>query len=508
MIRAALLAAAALVPAALPTAPVHAQTPQAGADRLAAFLDRFPELGPGYAVVAVTADEVLLTDIRGESRAATGAPLTADTPIYIASQTKAFMGLLAARLDAEGVLRLDSTLADHWPDLDLPGDLDPADWTLRDLLSHQVPIEAGLITMLEAYVTRIDPADYPALISAVAEAREPGFQYDNLGYNIYGAILETATGRTWQDWLDETVFDPLGLTHTSARTSAFALEDQAWSHIWTGGENGWFEVRPKTDAQMQSAGGITMSPADMGRWLQAQLRGAGPDGSGLTPPMFQTAQAQAAEVDPEARNAIELPCGGYGLGWNICDFEGHTLYVHGGGYTGARTMMAFSPDLGVGVASFSNSDNMTGWLTSRTVIQFLQYVVDHEDADRWADIRADQYPQRVERLLDYRRSAIEEARAQDVFAGWTWSPSPDQLDAYTGTYDAPALYVPVTVSEGARGGLRAAWGDYVLHLDPAAPDVFGAVQTPMDAPDPLIFERGEDGAVTALIYDGQRLMRE
>jgi hypothetical protein len=64
----------------------------------------------------------------------------------------------------------------------------------------------------------------------------------------------------------------------------------------------------------------------------------------------------------------------------VCDFEGHTLYAHGGGYTGARTMMAFSPDLGVGIGVFSNSDNMTGWLTSRTMIQFLQFVIDHEDA--------------------------------------------------------------------------------------------------------------------------------
>lgn len=483
----------------LMASPAAAQTPQAAAERMQAFLDRFPEAGPGYAVVAVSAEETLLMDVRGEARAATGAPLTADTPIYIASQTKAFMGLLAARLDAEGVLSLDSTLADHWPDLALPGDLDASDWTLRDLLSHQLPIDVETITTLEAYVTRVDPADYPGLIAARGEMRDPGFDYSNLGYNIYGAILETVTGRTWQDWLDAAVLDPLGLDRTGARTSDFDLDDQAWGHIWTGQETGWFEVRPKTDAQMQSAGGMTMAPADMAVWLQTQLRGAGPDGSGLTQAVFDEAHAPAADVDPEARNAYELPCDGYALGWNVCDFEGHALYIHGGGYTGARTMMAFSPDLGVGVASFSNSDKMTGWLTSRTVIQFLQFVIDHEDADRWADTRAEQYPGRVADLHDWLIERREEARGEAVYQGWDWSPAPAALAAYVGTYVSEDLYAPVTVRQGEDGALTASWGDYALRLEPAAPDVFGGTQHPMDTPELIRFDRDADGAVEGLI---------
>jgi len=493
---AALLAAA---PAAL------AQTPQAGAERLDAFLDRFPDLGPGYAVVAVTADEVLLMYADGVRRASTGAPMTPDTPVYVASQTKAYMGLLAARLDAEGVLSLDSTLADHWPDLELPDGLDPADYTMRDLISHQVPIEAGLITLLEAYVTRVDPADYPALIAANAEAREPGYRYSNIGYNVYGAILETVTGRTWQDWLDEGVFDPLGLEHTSARTSDFAPDSLAWSHVWTG-EDGWEDVAPKTDAQMQSAGGMMVSPHDMGVWLQTQLRGEGPDGSGLTREIVQAAQTVAAVTDPEENQALELPCSGYALGWNVCDFNGHVLYVHGGGYTGARTQMAFSPDLGVGIGVFSNSDNMTGWLTSRTAVQFLQYVTDHDEADRWSDIRAEQYPIRIERLLEHRRGQLEEARAQDVFGDWSWTPDAAALSEFAGVYASPDMYAPLTVTLDGDA-LSASWGDYPLALKPAAPDVFGGYNHALSPPETVVFERGGDGAVTALVLDGDRFAK-
>jgi len=483
-----------------------AQSPEVAADRMEVFLSGFPDLGPGYAVVAVTADDVVLNRVWGERHSASAEPLNADTPIYIASQTKAFMGLLAARLDAEGVLSLDSTLAEHWGGVTFPERVDPHAWTLRDLLSHQVPLESELITFLEAYVTDVDPADYPTLIGAASSAREPGFRYANIGYNLYGAILHSATGRPWQDWLADSVFAPLQLTRTSARTSDFPLSAQSWNHIWTGRETGWFDIRPKTDRQMQSAGGVVMSPNDMVTWLQMNLRGEGPDGSGLTKQTVSAYLDSAVERSHDERNAYELPCYGYALGWNICDFQGHEVYIHGGGYTGARTMMAFSPDLDVGIGVFSNSDNMTGWLTSRTVVQFLQFVVDDPEANQWMKIRHEQYPQRIERLLDHRRAEIAEARQNPVFEGWNWAPDRAALGAYSGVYSNPAMNVRVLV-ELQEGELAAAFGDYRLTARPAAPDMFGAQVHPMQAPETLVFERNAEGDVVALAYRGFRFER-
>ncbi|WP_138513810.1 serine hydrolase domain-containing protein [Maricaulis alexandrii] len=485
----------------------HAETPQGAVQSLDAWLDRFEGIDPGYGVVVVTADEVLLNRTDGIRHTATGAPFTPDTPIYIASQTKAFMGLLAARLDAQGILSLDSTIADHWPGLELPGGLDAADWTLRDLITHQVPISVDVLTFLEAYAMRVEPDLYPVLISNFGSAREPGFDYDNLGYNIYGAILESATGRAWQDWLAEDIFQPLGLDHTSARTSDFSLDTLSWNHIWTGGETGWADVPPKTDGMMQSAGGMVTSTTDMAHWLQLQLRGEGPAGSGLTADMVTTAQTSFVDTHQEdGRNAIELPCSGYALGWNVCDFEGHALYVHGGGYTGARTMMAFSPDLGVGIASFSNSDNMTGWLTSRTVIMYLQFLIEHEDAERWADIRVEQYPPRIDWLLNRRREALDEFRAEARWDGWAWTPPADALAAYEGVYSAGLDGVAFRVGLEDRA-LVAHLGDYRLTLEPGRPDLFAGWNNPGSVPDPIEFERDASGQVQALTYEGIRFAR-
>ena len=53
-----------------------AETPQGAADQLRDFLNRFENLGPGYATVVVTADDILLNHVSGERRASTGAPIT------------------------------------------------------------------------------------------------------------------------------------------------------------------------------------------------------------------------------------------------------------------------------------------------------------------------------------------------------------------------------------------------------------------------------------------------
>ena len=73
MVKSALLAAAATIGL---SASALAETPQGAADQLRDFLNRFENLGPGYATVVVTADDVLLNHVSGERRASTGAPLT------------------------------------------------------------------------------------------------------------------------------------------------------------------------------------------------------------------------------------------------------------------------------------------------------------------------------------------------------------------------------------------------------------------------------------------------
>src|SRR5262245_59843649 len=121
-----------------------ASAPQQQLDPITAPVGAFVEqvraednLPPGFAVIVTRGDQVVFEREYGVRDVTTGAPMTLDTPIVSDSISKSLVALMAARLDAEGVLSLDATLADVWPNLTLPAPLESSTVTVRRLLSRQ-----------------------------------------------------------------------------------------------------------------------------------------------------------------------------------------------------------------------------------------------------------------------------------------------------------------------------------------------------------------------------------
>lgn len=484
-------------------------------------LEAFP---PGAAVVMTTGDGRRYIRVHGELKSGAGFAATPDSAFYIASMTKAYMGLLAARLDAEGVLKLESTLADYWPDLRLPAEGRQADQvTLHDLLHHKLPFEADEIAYLEAYVRDVAPQEYPVLIEKYAQTKEDAYDYANVGYNIYAAILQQETGKNWRDWLREKVFSPLGLNATSGRTSDYRESEIAWSHMrasdfqdaWPR-HNGLYLVPPKTDGMMQSAGGLMTSASDMALWMQAHLRGAGPARSGLTPELFARVRQRGASYEGDGHG---FSCDGYAFGWNLCellidaeeDFTGEDKTLgpflqHGGGYIGVRSLMTVSPELGVGVAFLSNADTMTGYLSNEIAKLALELLAGLPGDEARAHRRLQRYADQNERYFAFLQNRRDEARTDERWGGWTWRPAPAALRAYHGVFESDGLLSPVTI-ERVDNALRARSGERVFRLEPAAPDLFSAQSFAYDEMTPVRFIRDEADRVIAVEIDDVRYER-
>ena len=178
---------------------------------------------PAMAAVVVQGDAEWI-DVRGRVHADRDQAADADTRFYIASQTKSFLGLLAAVLDARGVLSLSRTLAEVWPGLRLPPPADPRRISMADLLSHQEGLRTETLNIVTAHVRDVRASEYPDLLATEVKPRDAGFRYANLGDLIYGAALEAATGRNWRDWLDAAVLHPLELRDIASRTSLSLAE--------------------------------------------------------------------------------------------------------------------------------------------------------------------------------------------------------------------------------------------------------------------------------------------
>jgi CubicO group peptidase (beta-lactamase class C family) len=489
------------------------------------FLDQIEpleEYAPGTAAIVVTGDGRRYIRVHGETKAGSGYGVTADSAFYIASMTKSYVGLLAARLDAEGVLPLATTLVEVWPGLKLPeGGRQANAVQLRDLLVHSIPFRVPEITFLEAYVRDVAPSEYPGLIERYAVKRQDGFQYDNLGYNIYAAALEARTGKNWRVWLKEKVFLPLHMTATSGRTSEYETNKIAWSHQRSGHSRdgwpragGWYLIAPKADGMMQSAGGLMTTANDIALWLEAQIKGEGPNGSGLTPEIFAKARNDRVAQPSDGQG---FSCDGYVYGWSVCrlvirakeDAAGEDrvlgpFFQHGGGYVGVRSLMTAAPGLGFGVAFLSNSDSMTGFLSqevSKLVFELDLGIPGGEVRSKW---RVDEYRRRNARYLVDLQAGLQDRRADPKWKGWAWGPDAAGLATFAGRYERPGALLPDAAVEFADGGLFLTSSNRRYRLTPAAPDLFGAQTFAYDVIAAVAFVRGPDGTVVALDWNGER----
>ena len=309
---------------------------------------------PANAAAVVTARDVPLLRVRGAANPARAAD--SETPFYLASQTKSYVGLLAAALDADGCLPLATTLADIWPGLILPAPADPSRLTMLDLLSHQLPLRNDDLETRNSWEAPVAASDYPAILDG-SSVRPPGFEYANLGYLVYAAALETATGVGWSDWLDRRLLVPTGMDRTSARTSAFAPDEIAWRYLMQGGD--LVARPPKTDGLMHAAGGLVSSAADLATWLQANLRR---DMPGIGGAAFELAHRPVVPA-PGAEGPFIWS--DYALGWQVGRVGGISVLGHRGGYAGARSIALISPSLGAGIALMVNADFGTRDLLTR-----------------------------------------------------------------------------------------------------------------------------------------------
>ena len=346
-----------------------------------------------------------------------------DTLFYIASSTKSFVGLMFARLAAEGRIDLDWTLAELAPDVQFAPDVRAREVTLRHLLSHSHGLVHSGIEYRLAYTGEHDPATLWRLLSSLrANARAPlgTFNYGNLGYNVAALLIERRLGLRWQDLLEREVFRPLGLRHTMA-------QDIGRPGLPLTAPYAALERLPvvKTDATMQSAGGIYATMDDMARWMTLQLAAERPNGTILAGAIVQRTHRPVATMD-ERFGAFARR--GYGLGWYSGPYREEPLFHSFGSYVGARAHTSFMPSRDIGIAVMSN-DEEAGFMLVDVIAAYAYdwFIIGPEGAETVARETLDRLQGEITRHRE--RMASERARR----AARTWQLS-QPAAAYRGRY--------------------------------------------------------------------------
>lgn len=311
-----------------------------------ALLDKsFAEDGPGAAVVVTENGEVIYSGGQGIANLETGADITPDTVFRFASITKQFAAAVILQLADEGKVSLDDPLSKFLPDY--PGD--GAAVTVRQLLNHTSGIQSytGIAGWMQEANTEkaFTTAELVSEFSDQPMEFAPGsnFNYNNSGYVLIGAIIETVTGKTWGQAIVDRISAPLGLTTIASFEDEASVPNMAIGYT-VRGEDGTFPLSQKVHSQVpHAAGALRGNVLDMANWANALHSGKVISQAGYTAMNSPTTLPDGKDID-------------YGYGMAQSDVRGARAFGHSGGIFGFSTNSVYLPEHNVFVAIFANSD--------------------------------------------------------------------------------------------------------------------------------------------------------
>lgn len=343
-----------------------AQAP-AGIDQtVAAFLEAFGTPGVALGVVRMSGGDWM----KGYGLRALGSPdpVNPDTLFAVASNTKAMTAAGLAVLVDEGRLDWDDLVTKHLPDFAMYDEITTRLMTVRDLLTHRsgLPLGAGdLMIWPTTTHTRQDVFNGLKHLKPVRGFRV-GYDYDNVLYVVAGILIETLTGKSWEDFITERILRPAGMRTAVPAPSLVRNPNLAGRHARLGGPMygmGTMTLveRQETDS-FAPAGGVQASVRDMMSWLRLQLsRGKAADGRqvwspGQTDQMWAPQTIIRSSMGPTPQEPARAIFNTYALGWNVFDYRGEKVVAHSGGMNGQITYTAMAPARGVGVVVLTNAE--------------------------------------------------------------------------------------------------------------------------------------------------------
>ena len=287
----------------------------ADTNSIAAPLRRAAEAGdiPGVVAAAATRDGVIFEDGFGVRDIGGGAPMTADTVVWIASMTKAITGACAMQLVERGKLSLDGDIATVLPELGRVQVLEGFDAdgrprlrapkraiTLRHLLTHT---SGYTYDMWNADMARyMEATGTPGIISCQNAAlttplvADPGENWEyGISIDWAGKAVEAISGQTLAAYMAEHIFGPLGMADTAFRIGAAQRERLAKIHARTPEGIVATDTEIPQDPEFHmGGGGLYATVGDYLKFTQMILHGGTFNGAHVLRPETVAAMSQNA----------------------------------------------------------------------------------------------------------------------------------------------------------------------------------------------------------------------
>jgi CubicO group peptidase (beta-lactamase class C family) len=309
---------------------------------------------PALAFGIIADGQMILMEAVGSTAPADGCgrPSDPSTVFHLASLSKPFVATAIVALTERQKVALDDPVVKHLPYFRLADDRFPQ-ITIRQLLTHV----SGLPDV-EDYGWATPEYDEGALeryvksLASVKLRAAPGekYTYSNIGYEILGDVIAKSSGRTFEAFVADTIFRPLGMSSSTLLLAEVPRERLATPCVRPPG--GVFVRATHFPYNRAHAPSSTLysTVSDMLRWLQANLSGE-LEGRGIVSAQgFRAMFSDGVERSNAPIRSIQ------NIGWSTLILDRISVHGHGGHDRGFRAMMVFAPMPRAGVVIMTNGD--------------------------------------------------------------------------------------------------------------------------------------------------------
>jgi CubicO group peptidase (beta-lactamase class C family) len=305
---------------------------------------------PG-AAIGVLRDGAATTAYHGVGDVTTGDPVTPKTCFSVGSLTKSMVATVIARLADAGRLSLEDPVATHVPELRGTAWAEHA--TLRDLLANRsgIPLRAGLEF---DFAGRKDEGDDAlSRLAADVAACPPAadfWSYTNVGWCLLGRVIETVTGASWADAMQQYLASA-GLRETTFTPDAIPARRASGHEV---GAEGPVPIDPLVGRAYGPAGtSVASTVTDLLRFAALHLEDS------------SLAALRAVHAEVSIYGWLDSWC----LGWAWFDWEGGQVWGWDGLVNGERSFLRIVPEDQAAVVLMTNSS--TGRAMYRSFIAEL-----------------------------------------------------------------------------------------------------------------------------------------
>ena len=264
----------------------------------------------------------------------------------IASVTKPLTAVGIMKLVEEGKLSLETPISTFYPNF-IPEY--SKNITIRHLLNHSSGMQAN-IGRIDDQGNGLMPGENAITIDELLKKFSDtklkfgpgeGYEYNNFGYTLLAHIIEKVSGKSYADYMEETLFEPANMNNTAVNTYK-KQRYKAYSHTGLGMKSFKKLNYPIHTSWIKGAGNINATAKDLYNFMTALE-----NGTLLNP---SSVDKIYSNTQPTGYNDTK-----YGFGWRIENKGGEKWINHTGLLPGTASIIGFLPEKDIKIIILSNA---------------------------------------------------------------------------------------------------------------------------------------------------------